>query len=74
MQADCTSLVELLKDPCFLENDIFSKYLEGKGVTHLPFKLIRSESQSKISKKRNGLRGPYRKYSELEKAEIIQRV
>lgn len=47
--------------------DIFTKYLKGVGVSHLPFRLYVTKVIAKSKNKMGGARGPYRRYTPEEK-------
>lgn len=55
---------------------LFSKYTDGSVSSSMPFKLYPQENASKLTKKqkKRNTRGPYRKYTVMEKRTIIQRV
>lgn len=74
------SLSSLVIIPSNLTLDIFEKYRSGTDLDHFPFRLclqnINPSPKTQPIQKRSkqGVRGPYRKYTTEEKEEIIIRV
>lgn len=74
MQVNSSVDALLFCEPTTYDHNIFSKYIIGADVSHLPFQLVKPSSFRKRTSKKGGVRGPYRRYSSEEKLEIIQRV